>query len=107
MTEKKTFKNAYIHNEIHGDYHEGDMSWRIFQSEGFGETTGKFDSSEWDMEVTFTKKAPQIPVGARVRPKYSTAYTYTVLAQWKDTVVVVDVNDDEIELFDADDLVIV
>jgi hypothetical protein len=56
VTEKKTFKNAYISNEIRGDYHLGGVEWRIYQAEGFGETYGTFDSSEWNMEVTFTKK---------------------------------------------------
>jgi len=67
---------------------------------------GSFPRDEWDMEVTFTKKAPQFPVGAKTKSKYSNAYTYTVLAQWKDTVIVVDESDNEIEHFDADDLVI-
>lgn len=67
----------------------------------------EFPIDEWDMEVTFTKKAPQFAPGTRVRSKYVNAYVLTVLAQYKDQVVAVDPNDDDIEIFDADDLVIV
>lgn len=94
MTEKKTFKNAYILNEIRGDYHEGDMDWKIYQSEGFGETTGQFESDKWDMEVTFTKKVPKPEVGGTCRLNgWNDGVTYTILAVDNDLVWIRDQNE--------------
>jgi len=98
--EKKTFKNALIEMELDG------RCYVVTHSEGLGNPHGQFHMNEWDMQVTFTKKAPQFPVGTKVCSKYGTAYTYTVLAQWKDTVIAVDESDDEIEHFGTDELVL-
>jgi hypothetical protein len=80
--EKKTFKNAYIGNEVRGDYHEGDMSWRIFASEGHGNPYGTFSSDEWDMEVTFTKKVKPIEVGQLIEVYHMSNIPYQATVLW-------------------------
>jgi len=103
MTEKKTFKNPYGAYDTASVIHNG---WDLQETADL-EPAHFFNSDEWDMEVTFTRKPFQFKPGTRVRSKYTTTYTYEVLAQWKDTVIVVDPTDDEIEYFDYDDLVII
>lgn len=95
MTEKKTFSSKTNPGSL--QYAMGTYFY----------DGNEFPIGEWDMEVTFTKKGPQFRPEQRVHSKYSTSYVLTVLAQYKDSVIAVDETDDEIEIFDADDLVII
>jgi hypothetical protein len=102
MTEKQTFKNPYNVSVMHRTP-SGNYNLLVYPDPvSIGEA---FASQEWDMEVTFTKKPQQFKPGEKVKSKYMPAYTYTVLAQWKQTVLVVDESDDEIVHFDDYDLV--
>jgi hypothetical protein len=65
MAEKKTFKNIPISNEIRRDLHEDELIWQVYTADN-APTREKFNSSEWDMEVTFTKKVEPIEVGNQV-----------------------------------------
>lgn len=95
MAEKKTFTGDV-------DVQAWSHQWRVDDTNGNVHT---FPHADWDIEITFTEKAPRFQVGEKVYSEYSSAYTYTVLAQYKDTVVVVDENDDQFEYFEAAELV--
>jgi hypothetical protein len=71
--EKKTFKNPVIYTH--------DDSWQISHSEGLGNPYGSFDNSEWDMEITFTKKLRDVEIGQGVYlyPKDDYPYQGTIL----------------------------
>lgn len=64
MTEKKTFKNPKL---VTG-WEDGVIAWHSISEYP---SPGKFLVDEWDMEVTFTKKAPKPEVGGTCRTKYS------------------------------------
>ena len=97
MLEKKTFNNlSSVVNTFDPEH-----TWLVY---GFNSTGNRFTHREWDMEVIFTRRPPEFKPGQHVRNKYATAYLYTVLAQYKDQVICVDENDDEIEIFETDDI---
>ena len=57
MTEKKTFKNEPVDTEK--SFEDGYVVW--FTSHD------RFDSQDWDMEVTFTKKVKPPKVGGKAQ----------------------------------------
>lgn len=71
MTEKKTFKNPWRLVEDLGYMH---THWCVYPtSESSEEDCGAFSQNEWDMEVTFTKKAKPFEVGSVVNYNLSSA----------------------------------
>lgn len=61
MTEKQTFKNPWRLVEDHGYEHP---HWCVYPSgSSSASECGFFSRNEWDMEVTFIKKAEPFKVG--------------------------------------------
>lgn len=68
MTEQKTYK--------HGDFTEYDWGYYV-DAEG---DIAKYPGSEWDMEITFTRKVKPFEVGDVVKLVGWKTYTVTILA---------------------------
>lgn len=101
VSEKKTFKNptAVMRGESSASPH---YVWHV--SDFYGSYAGEFDPDLYELEITFTKKPAQFKIGDKVYTRHYEVYLYTVIGLYKNTVVVVNENDDEIEYFEADEL---
>lgn len=90
MTESKSFKNPDL-----TVFNDG-SGWKITPS-GVTKYSGNhnwFHSSDWDMEVTFTKKQPKPEVGGTCHRQWESDITvYTIIAVNEDLVWIRDQND--------------
>lgn len=84
MAEPVTFKNPFDLCRMHG----ANSFWVLEFPKGAGT---HFHEADWDMEVTFTRKRPEIKVGDEVKHKYY-SLVWKVLAIYQDRVWVLPVN---------------
>lgn len=96
MTEKKTFKNPW--QISHGS------DWICIYPVEDSNKHEDFHEADWDIEVTFTKKAPVFQKGDRVAfTEYGYRDEYTVEHQ-RDSYVWVFDDGDDYEVMNAEDL---
>jgi hypothetical protein len=106
MADTRKFKIVSANQLGYGLSHEFD-EWRVYGVDTiFEDGVNAFPDGEWDMEVTFTKKAKPFNPGDIVHVEDSWYHQGgTVVTQYKDRVVVAD-SDDDLEIYDAADLVL-